>query len=63
MNKELRYVDYSGDGIEFEEMPQGCVIRDMDRNTVVVVRSLEDAVALRDSLNKMIRFLTVEGSL
>ena len=48
-------IDYSGDDIVFEEMPQGCFIYGKDGQ--VLIASLKDATALRDSLNKSIEFL------
>ena len=45
--------DYSGDDICFEEMPQGCVI--ISKGGEVIVSSFKDAIALRDSLNRLIK--------
>lgn len=58
-------IDYSGDEIMFEETPQGCVIHHKLETTnefdglpeidvTIIISSKKDALALRDSLNKMI---------
>jgi len=45
--------DYSGDDITIEEMPQGCVIS--GKGGSIVVASAEDAVALIESLVRMLK--------
>lgn len=46
-------MDYSGDEITIEEMPQGCVIS--SNKGTVVVASYDDAIALLESLKLMLR--------
>jgi hypothetical protein len=64
-------INYNGNEIMIEEMPQGCVVHRKPVNkesiniytgypipiATITVASLEDAVALRDSLNKMIKII------
>ena len=67
-------IDYNGDDIMFEEMPQGCIIyhkrvpetiREFDGlpeiDEEIVISSLKDAVALRNSLDKMISLISEKG--
>jgi hypothetical protein len=64
-----KMVNYNGDEIQIEEMPQGCIIYHKSKkinaindntgsipliDTKIIIHSNKDAVALRDSLNKMI---------
>ena len=51
-------IDYFGDNICFDEMPQGCIISDINNpNLTIVVASKKDAWALIKSLQKMIESL------
>lgn len=47
--------DYVGDTIEIEEMPQGCVIHSLTSQDDVVVSSPKDALALIESLVRMLK--------
>lgn len=50
-------IDYAGDDILIEEMPQGCVVtyQKFDGSTVeIVISSFNAAIALRKSLRKLI---------
>lgn len=55
---------YKGESIDFEEMPQGCIITPSETSdnygkpgSVVVVSTIQDAEALIFSLMKMIEVL------
>lgn len=46
---------YKGDSISFLEMPYGCeIVQNYKPDMTIIIGSLKDAIALRDSLNKMI---------
>jgi hypothetical protein len=45
-------VNYNGDDITIEEMPQGCVIN--SKGGEVIVSSIKDALALLESLTRLI---------
>lgn len=45
-------IDYSGDNITIEEMPQGCIINSVGGE--VVVHSVKDALALIESLTRLV---------
>lgn len=49
--------DYNGDNIQIEEMPYGCVIHSIINMDTVVVYSKEDALALINSLTKMVSIM------
>ena len=56
---------YEGDDICFEEMPSGCVIStygdDNESLQVIVVSSTRDALALIDSLQRMLEAQKSKG--
>ena len=47
------YVSYNGDDVVLEEMPQGCVVSGKDG--YVVISSTSDALAVIESLQKMLK--------
>lgn len=51
-------IDYEGDNIAIEEMPQGCIIN--HKNGEVIISSTKDALAVIASLTKMLQFLEQE---
>jgi len=57
--KKTDMVNYDGDDIAIEEMPQGCVISQGAwgglHTDVVIIASTRDALAVIASLKKMIR--------
>ena len=48
-------INYEGDNILIEEMPQGCVLSQHISGHEVVISSLQDALAVIESLTRMIK--------
>lgn len=46
-------INYEGDDIKIEEMPQGCIISNM-QDKFVIISSTNDALAVIESLERML---------
>lgn len=57
--------DYDGDQIQIEEMPQGCILYQTSdgghRTSEIIISSRDDALAVIESLQRMIEHLDKEN--